>query len=297
MMIFPPSRILRSLAFAFAFAFAFAVSLLVSGQVFGENAEGDGKSKPEKMKEKERFRDKGEAARLELWESLSEEQREKLKQALRDVWTDPAVIAAREEVKQAGDAYQEAIKAAVSRADPSVAEVMTRIQRSNSGMAHEHIWGRPPMAMGPAGKGMAQPPHGQGPPEKGGPGARRGFDDQIKPPGFLDNLPPEARAKFRKAEESAMASEVVKAARAELDKISEEDEALRRKRLEAHRRLRKITIDEMERIDPSIAEIRKKLPGEDRKDGARPEGVKKDEPKVEPSPEAAASAPDAPKSE
>jgi hypothetical protein len=57
----------------------------------------------------------------------------------------------------------------------------------------------------------------------------------------------------------------------------------------------------MERLDPSIAEIRKSLPGEDRKDGARPEGVEKDESKVEsksePSPEAAASAPDAPKPE
>lgn len=286
-MIFPPSRILRSLALA--------LCLLVTGQVFGEKAEGDGKDKADKPKE--RFRDKGEAARLELWESLSEEQREKLRQALREVWTDPAVIAAREEVKQAGDAYQEAIKAAVSRADPSVAEVMARIQRSNSGMAHEHIWGRPPVPMGQGGKGMPQPPHGPGSPEKGGPGSRRVFDDQIKPPGFLDKLPPEERAKFRKAEETAMESEVVKAARAELDKIREEDEALRRKRLEAHRRLRKITIDEMERLDPSIAEIRKSLPGEDRKDGARPEGTKKDEPEAEPSPEAAASAPDAPKPE
>jgi len=291
MMIFPPSRILRPLALALA------LSLLVTGQVFSERAEGDGKGNPDKSKEKERFRDKGEAARLEVWESLSDEQREKLKQALRDVWTDPAVIAAREEVKQAGDAYQESIKAAVSRADPSVAEVMSKIQRSNSGMAHEHIWGRPPLPMGQGGKGMPQPPHAPGPPEKSGPGSRRGFDDQIKPPGFLDKLPPEARDKFRRAEAAAMDSLAVKEARAELDKIREEDEALRRKRLEAHRKLRKITIDEMERIDPSIAEIRKKLPGEDRKEPPGPEDVKKDRPGADPAPEAAASAPDAPKPE
>lgn len=186
--------------------------------------------------------EKGEAERLEVWESLSPEQREKLKQALRDVWTDPAVISAREEVKQASDTYQAAIKAAVSRVDPSVADVMAKIQRSNSGMAHEHISGRPPMGMG----------------------QKKGFDDQIKPPGFLDALPPEAREKFRRAEEAAMASDAVKAAKVELEKIREEDESLRRKRLEAHRKLRKVMIDEMVRIDPSIGEIRKKLSGEDR---------------------------------
>lgn len=228
---------------------------------------------------------------------MSDEQRDKLRQALRDVWTDPAVISAREEVKQAGDAYQESITAAVSRVDPSVAEVMTRIQRSNSGMAHEHIWGRPPLAIGQGGKGVLPPLHAPGSQEKGGSGPRRGFDDQIKPPGFLDNLPPEARDKFRRAEAAALDSEVVKAARSELEKIREEDEVLRRKRLEAHRKLRKITIDEMERIDPSIAEIRKKLPGEDRKDGSKPEGTREDEPRAEPKPAAAVVVPDAAKPE
>jgi len=172
----------------------------------------------------------------------------------------------------------------VSRADPSVAEVMSKIQRSNSGMAHEHIWGRPPMSTGQTGNGIPQPPHGQGPSEKGGPGPRRGFDDQIKPPGFLDNLPPESRDKFRQAEESALASDAVKVARAELEKIREEGESLRRKRLEAHRTLRKVTLDEMIRIDPSIAEIRKKLSGEERGGpnmAPRKEGPKNKDPKAE----------------
>ena len=152
-MIFPNSRILRPLALA--------ICLLVTGQVFGDNAEVDdkGKGRADKAQENGGIRDKGETARLEVWESLSDEQRDKLRQALRDVWTDPAVISAREEVKQAGDAYQESITAAVSRVDPSVAEVMTRIQRSNSGMAHEHIWGRPPLAIGQGGKGVLPPLH------------------------------------------------------------------------------------------------------------------------------------------
>gem|GEM_PF-558043 len=275
MMTFPPARIFRPsarLSHAAAgykrYGLVLAASLIVSGQVFGEGKEGQ----PKPVETKERLRDKGEAARLEVWESLSDEQREKLRQALRDVWTDPAVIAAREEVKQAGDAYQAAIKAAVSRADPSVAEVMSKIQRSNSGVAHEHIWGRAPVAMGQGGKGLTPTAHPPGFAEKGGSVSRRGFDDQIKPPGFFDGMPPEVRVKFRAAEESAMASEAVKAARAELDRIRGEDELLRRKRLEAHRKLRKVTLDEIVRIDPSLAEVRKALAGEDRREGARPEG-------------------------
>jgi len=271
MMIASPFQILRPVAVA--------ACLLVTGGVFSQESSAD-KPKEKAGMGKEKFRDKGEAARLEVWESLSPEQRDKLKQALRDVWTDPAVISAREEVKQAGDVYQEAIKAAVSRADPSVAEVMSKIQRSNSGMAHEHIWGRPPMGMGERPKGMPQPPHGAGSRSEGQ-GGKRGFDEQIKPPGFLEGLPPEAREKFRQAEEIAMASESVKAARLKLEKIREEDEALRRKRLEAHRALRKATLDEMIRIDPSIAEIRKKLSGEERggPNGApRKEGPKREGP-------------------
>ncbi len=181
-------------------------------------------------------------ARSEAWDELTPEQREKLRQALRDVWADPAVIAARAEVKQASDAYQAAVKAAVSRSDPSIADALAKIQRANSGIAHEHISGRPPLGMGP----------------------KRGFEDEFKPPGFLDSLPPESREKFRKAEAEAVKAESVVAARAELEGIREEDETLRSRRLEAYRRLRKAVTDEMVRIDPSIAELQKQLSGGDR---------------------------------
>lgn len=269
-MIVSPSRI-RSLALV--------LCLLVIGPAFGEDGEGKRKDKPDKPKGS--FQDKRDVARLEAWESLSEEQREKLKKALRDVWTDPAVISAREEVKQASDAYQEAIKAAVNRSDPSLADVMSKIQRSNSGMAHEHIWGHPTRGGRDFGKERPQSSPRQESPEKGASTkSRRGFGDQIKPPGYLDALPPEEREKFRIAEETALESEAVQTARSELEKIREEGEALRRKRLGAHRALRKVTIDEMIRIDPSIAGIRKKLSGEDRGPDAPPrkEGGKKEGP-------------------
>lgn len=189
--------------------------------------------------EKPRVWDKKDREKVAAWETLSPEQREKLREALRGVWTDPTVINAREEVKHATEAYQAAIKAAVEKADPSVAELLSKIQ--GTGM------------MG------AMPPGGPGGP--GGPGATsgRGFEPQIRPPGFLEGLSPEAREKFRHAEERAIASDRVKSVRAELDQIRQEDEALRRKRIEAHRKLRKVTVEEMVRIDPAIAEMQKRL--------------------------------------
>lgn len=199
----------------------------------------------EKEAPKPRVWEKKDREKIEAWESLSPEQREKLREALRGVWTDPAVINAREEVKHASEAYQAAIKAAVEKTDPSVAELLSKVQ--GAGMMGPMPPGAPGSPGNPAGQGSAG----------GGPG--RGFEPQIRPPGFLDSLTPEARETFRKAEEQALSSESVKAVRAELDQIRQEDEALRRKRIEAHRKLRKVTVDEMIRIDPSIAAMQKRL--------------------------------------
>jgi len=216
---------------------ALCLSLLLV-PLSGLAEEKEGSAKPRVLEKKDR-------EKAQAWESLSPEQREKLREALRGVWTDPAVINAREEVKHATEAYQAAIKAAVERADPSVTDLLSKVQ--GSGM------------MG------VMPPGGPGAPGgTGGPGSpngspMRGFDQQIRPPGFLESLSPEAREKFRKTEEEAMNSGAVKAARAELDRIREEDEALRRKRIEAHRKLRKVTVEEMIRIDPAIAPMQKRL--------------------------------------
>lgn len=192
----------------------------------------------ERENAKKRVWNKEERERHEAWQSLDSEQREALREALRSVWTDPAVISAREEVKHASEAYQSAIKAAVERTDPEVAALLDKVRGPDKA--------------------------GEGPGFPGSPGgpSRRGFDEQIKPPGFLESLSPEEREKFRKAEEEAKRSERVVAARAELAEIRKEDEALRRKRLEAHRRLRSVTLEEMIRIDPSVAAIQKRLDGD-----------------------------------
>ncbi len=181
--------------------------------------------------------DKDQRERIEAWETLSPEQRDKLRQALRDVWTDPAVINAREEVKHASEAYQAAIRAAVERVDPSVAGLLAKVQGPG----------------GPVGAPVS------GGPNSSGPGFRRGFDEQIPPPGFLESLSPEMRETYRRAETSAMETERVRAAKSALGKIRDEDEALRRRRLEAHRQLRKAIVEEMVRSEPALADHQKRL--------------------------------------
>lgn len=200
---------------------------------------------------KKRPWDKGERERAAAWEALGPEQREKLRESLRQVWTDPAVINAREEVKHASEAYQAAIRSAVERTDPEVAALLAKIQ-SDGGM----------------GTGFGTP---------GGPGMMppRGFEEQIRPPGFLDGLEPAMRARYAKAESAAMDTSAVKSARKELNDIRKEDESLRRRRIEAHRKLRKITVEEMLRIDPGLAEVQKRLSEE----ANRPAGREKKDPK------------------
>lgn len=199
---------------------------------------------------KPRVWEKGDRERVEAWESLSDEQRERLRQALREVWTDPAVVTAREEVKHAGDAYQAAVKSAMERVDPSVSELLAKVQGS-SGRSPERGGAFPP---GGPGNGGAPGPGGPG-----GGGMMRGFDELFKPPGFLESLPAEIRDRFKKAEEEALKSEAVKQARGDLAKVREEDDLLRRKRIDAHRKLRKVILEEMVRVDPGLAETQKKL--------------------------------------
>lgn len=200
---------------------------------------------------KKRPWDKSERDRAAAWEALGPEQREKLRESLRQVWTDPAVINAREEVKHASEAYQAAIRSAVERTDPEVAALLAKIQ-SDGGM----------------GTGFGAP---------GGPGLMppRGFEEQIRPPGFLDALEPAMRARYAKAETAAMEAAAVKSARKELNDIRKEDESLRRRRIEAHRKLRKITVEEILRIDPGLEEVQKHLS----EGGPRPAGREKKEPK------------------
>tara|TARA_R110000850_G_scaffold64695_29_gene145111 strand:+ start:1473 stop:2183 length:711 start_codon:yes stop_codon:yes gene_type:complete len=182
-------------------------------------------------------RGEGSDPKREMWESLTEGEQEKLRNALREVWADPSVISAREDVKQASDAYQNAIRLAVERVDPSVAGSLAKAQKANEGHMKERLGGGLP---------------GRG-------GIRRPADYPMSPPGFLEKLSTEEREKFRSAEEAAKKTDSVKAAIKALDELAKSDEALRRKRLEAHRRMRQLILDAMVEVDPSLEELQKRL--------------------------------------
>ena len=182
--------------------------------------------------------DGAEAERKEMWDSLSDGEKEKLRAVLREVWSDPAVINARDEVKSAAEAYQKAIREAVSQADPSMAELMAKAKKSSEGHIHDRI-GRPPSGR----SGMF----------------RRAGDYPMSPPGFSEKLSTEEQRKFRKAEEAAKETSNVVEAQAALKALQKQDEEMRRKRLEAHRQLRQALLIEMVKKDPSVKELQDRL--------------------------------------
>ena len=173
----------------------------------------------------------------EKWDSLSEEEREKLRKALRDVWTDPAVLSAREEVKLASEAYQEAIRKAVGNADPSVAGLLKEIQQLNEGSGNSRVKGETPGRFGPP----------------------RGFESPAGPPAFLEKLTPEEREKFKAAEEKAQSAESVQAARKEMESLRLQDEQIRRRRMEAHLKMRRAVLEAMFAEDPELKSLQSRL--------------------------------------
>lgn len=169
-----------------------------------------------------------------FWSELSEDDRTRLRDALRQVWSDPAVINAREEVKEASDAYQNAMRGAVQRVDPTLAETLLKLQNNVAGETRDKLGG-------PAGFPGAFP--------------RVGEDYPTHPPGFLERLTPEQRARWKSIEERTRQTPEVQAAMRSLEEIRKQDEELRRRRLEAHRQVREAIMAELAQADPEFAEI------------------------------------------
>ncbi len=193
--------------------------------------------------------------KAELWESLSEEEREKLKQALREVWSDPTVISARAEVSQASEAYRDAVKAAINRADPSAAKVLGKLHALSGG---------PPDRKGDRrGPGFHMSPRGE-----------RSIGESMGFPAGLGDFSPEERARFREVEKEAKETAAVKAVIAELEARREKDEAVRKSKLELYRKLRKTVLAEMVKIDPKVEALVTKLrsAADPREGGPGPDG-------------------------
>lgn len=171
------------------------------------------------------------------WESLSEKDREKLRVALREVWTDPAVLSAREEVKLASEAYQEAIRQAVAKSDPTLVDLLAKVQEGNEGTISERMKGDGPGRFGPG----------------------RGFEYPTGPPAFLEKLTAEERVKFKEAEETARNAPKVLEAKKEMEQLRAQDEQIRKKRMEAHLKMRRAVLEAMFEENPELKKLQPRL--------------------------------------
>jgi len=173
----------------------------------------------------------------EHWESLDESERGRLRSALREIWTDPQVISAREEVQQASDAYRRAVREAMARVDPSASTLLREMQSAGEGRSRERLGSAPP---GPRGR-----PPGIRPPEFA----------PVVPPGFLDRFPQSEQERFRRAEAKAQRSEQVESTRRRFAELREQDEELRKSRFEAHLEMRKALFEAIVSEDPGLKEM------------------------------------------
>lgn len=177
----------------------------------------------------------------DIWGSISEKERKKLREVLTRVWANPEVQSAREEVKNAAENYKEAVKNAVGNEDPLVAKLLVRVQAENEGRLKRLLPDR-------------HPHHG------GGAGERRGPEQMLMgPPGFLDRLSKEDRKKFLKAQLLAKEEPAVKEALKELGKIRRKDDAFRKERLQAFMKLRRVSAEALLSIDPELKTILPKI--------------------------------------
>ncbi|MCB1092361.1 MAG: hypothetical protein KDL87_12570 [Verrucomicrobiae bacterium] len=191
--------------------------------------------------------------------NLAPEQRDRLREAIRRAWSDPALIQARDEVKAATDAYQRALQAALIRTDPEIAGLIEEFRKSSQSDARGYLSPGFPGGRGPGGGG------------NGGGREGRGFEGFLvmENPSFLRDLDDEKKQIYREAHRKAMETPAVKERLESLKNMRQEDDDLRKKRTEAirgmHQALRKALID----ADARVAEF---LPKLNLEGGRRPDG-------------------------
>ncbi|MDF1815204.1 MAG: hypothetical protein P1V20_23590 [Verrucomicrobiales bacterium] len=167
------------------------------------------------------------------WSNLPEEDQKKLREALRTVWSDPIVLSARENVNRSAREYQQAVRDTIKKQDPETARLLERVQRDQTGFLHT--------AMGSNGK------------KKHIHGASVGrLSQMVAPPGMLDKMSEEQKQRFKEAATKARQQPDVIGAIEELKALSNQDEEIRRKKLDAFRKFRKAYFDAIAEIDPEL---------------------------------------------
>jgi hypothetical protein len=204
---------------------------------------------------------------------LTPDQRDRLREAVRRAWNDPAVIQARDEVKAATDAYQNALRDSLVRTDPAMAGLIEKFRLSSQSDFRGYL------APGTNnGRNQDGDPGPEVPnlPGSGGNNNRdgRGFEGflTMENPAFLRELDDEKKRIYREAHHQAMENSEVRTRMEALKSLRHEDDEMRRKRTEAirgvHQSLRKALVE----ADPRVGEFLPKAPLEGRRpDGENPE--------------------------
>ena len=182
---------------------------------------------------------KGRGGGIDPLVNLSPEERERFREAMRQAWSDPAVLQARDEVKEATEAYQEALVEAIKRNDPEVMAMMKKIRAAPDSPIKSLFSG----GSGPGGRRPG--------------GGFRDFEGFItgESPGFLKNLTEEQQEIYAKAREEALESDEFKAVVGQLRQLRKSDEAMRKERIELFKRVRKTLRSEMIKADERVEAI------------------------------------------
>ena len=184
----------------------------------------------------ERPHDSPSNEKAEVWSKLSKEEQEKIRAAVRTVWSDPEVLAAREDVNRSTAEFQEAIRKSIEKQSPETARILKRL--------HQLV----PATPGPNGPGRK----GSGLHAAGIPRGAGWSLELLPPPQVWETMSAEEKKQFRKAAEAARSASSVASAREELGRLRTEDEKIRRKKFEAFRNYRRAYFDAMIETDPSL---------------------------------------------
>ncbi|NNE93695.1 MAG: hypothetical protein HKN23_18755, partial [Verrucomicrobiales bacterium] len=174
--------------------------------------------------------------------NLSDEERSRLRQAMREAWSDPAVIQARQEVNDSVQAYQKAIRAALLKKDPEMKGLISKMEASSQSHVKTMI-----------GEATRHGNGGKSGPRAGG-GDQRGFDMLTRAPSYLSNLTPEQRKQYFELRDKVKSNPEVRELFGKLEQLRKEDDAMRDRRTDTFRKLGRTIHEAMIAEDPSVAE-------------------------------------------
>lgn len=195
-------------------------------------------------------------------DGLTEEEKRRVRDVLAKIWQDPEVMAAKESVRISTEEWREALKKAVNRVDPTVAQLMNKLhEQSRSAEVRK----RYEESMGPGGPGRPG-----GPPK--GPGMRYGMGPNGMPglPEYVRALDEEKKKIFLEARGKALEAEAIRALREQMEKLYEKEKVAREQRHRVMMQMRRVLREKMIQIDPRIAKITPEIPPNERPE-KRPE--------------------------